>query len=207
MRRTVKDANLFGRLYDPVMELPENLGLRRLREEVLRGLQGRVLELGIGTGRNLPLYPSTVEELSGIDPDQVMLRRAQKRARKAPFPVGLIPVSAEQLPFEEASFDAVVATLAFCTIPDPQKALREVRRVLKGGGEFRLLEHVRIEREPVRWAQEKATPVWKHVAGGCHLDRDTLAAVREAGFEVERVDRHLEGLMLGIFARSPESGD
>jgi ubiquinone/menaquinone biosynthesis C-methylase UbiE len=202
----MRDANLFGRLYDPVMELPENLGLRRLREQILRGLRGRVLELGIGTGRNLPLYPSAVEGLSGIDPDEVMLRRAEKRAGKAPFAVDLIPVSAEQLPFEEASFDAAVATLAFCTIPDPQKALREVRRVLKGGGEFRLLEHVRIEREPVRWLQEKATPLWKRVAGGCHLDRDTLAAVREAGFEVERVDRHLDGLMLGIFARSRQEG-
>jgi ubiquinone/menaquinone biosynthesis C-methylase UbiE len=202
VRSAMKAANLFGRLYDPVMELPENMGLRRLREQVLQSLRGRVLELGIGTGRNFPLYPSTVEGLSGIDPDQVMLRRAEKRARKAPFPVDLILVSAEQLPFEEVSFDAAVATLTFCTIPDPQRALREVRRVLKRGGEFRLLEHVRIEREPVRWAQEKATPVWKRVAGGCHLDRDTLAAVREAGFEVERVERYLGGVMLGIFARN-----
>ncbi len=188
------------------MELPEKLGLGRLREESLDGLRGRVLEVGVGTGRNVPFYPDGVTFLAGIDPDEVMLDRARKRARSAPFSVDLIPASAEELPFEDAMFDAAVATLAFCTIPDPQKALLEARRVLKEGAEFRLLEHVRMEREPVAWVQEKATPLWKRAAGGCHLDRDTLAAVREAGFEVERVDRHLDGLVLGIFARSPRKG-
>jgi ubiquinone/menaquinone biosynthesis C-methylase UbiE len=201
--RSHKNASLFGRLYDPAMELPENLGLRRLREETLRGVHGRVLELGVGTGRNLPLYPSAVEHLFGIDPDEVMLGRAEKRARRLPFPVELLLVSAEELPFDDGSFDAVVSTLVFCTVPDPPTALSEVRRVLKRGGEFRLLEHVRMEREPVAWLQERAMPLWKRVAGGCHLDRDTLAAVREAGFEVERVERHLDGLMLTVFARNP----
>lgn len=197
------NVDLFGRLYDPIMEIPENLGLRGLRRELLRGLTGRVLELGVGTGRNLPLHPSSVERLSGIDPDENMLRRAEKRVHQAAFPVELIPAPAEELPFGDDSFDAVVSTLVFCTIPDPPKALQMVRRVLKSGGEFRLLEHVRMEQEPVGWAQEKATPLWKHVVGGCHLDRDTLAAVREAGFEVERVDLHLGGLVLGIFAQNP----
>lgn len=196
-------SGLFSRLYDPVMELPENLGLRELRRRVLRGVRGRVLEPGIGTGRNLPLYPPGVERLVGVDPDEVMLRRARERARKVLFPVDLVPASAEALPFEDASFDAAVATLAFCTIPDPLKALRETRRVLVSGGELRLLEHVRMEREPVARVQEAATPLWKRVAGGCHLDRDTLALVREAGFGVERVERHLDGLVLEVFARNP----
>lgn len=201
--RSHKNANVFGRLYDPAMELPENLGLRRLREETLRGVHGRVLELGIGTGRNLPLYPSAVERLFGIDPDEVMLGRAEKRARRLPFPAELLLASAEELPFDDGSFDAVVSTLVFCTVPDPPKALGEVRRVLKRGGEFRLLEHVRMGHKPVAWLQERATPLWKRVAGGCHLDRDILAAVREAGFEVERVERHLDGLVLTVFARNP----
>lgn len=185
------------------MELPENFGLRELRRNVLRGVRGRVLEPGIGTGRNLPLYPPGVERLVGVDPDEVMLRRARERAGKVPFPVDLVPASAGELPFEDASFDAAVATLAFCTIPDPLKALRETRRVLGSGGELRLLEHVRMEREPVARVQEAATPLWKRVAGGCHLDRDTLALVREAGFGVERVGRHLDGLVLEVFARNP----
>ena len=194
---------LFSRLYDPVMELPEHAGLGELRRRVLRGLRGRILELGIGTGRNLPLYGAGVDSVSGIDPDEHMLVQAEKRARDVPFPVELVAVPAEELPFGDGSFDAVVSTLVFCTVQDPSRALGEVRRVLERGGEFRLLEHVRAEREPFGWLQEKATPLWKHVAGGCHLDRDTLAAVRDAGFEVEREERYLGGLVLGIFAKNP----
>lgn len=199
----MSSLGLFSRLYDPIMEVPENLGLQRLRREALRGVQGRVLELGIGTGRNFPLYPAAVDYLVGIDPDEAMLRQARRRAGKASFPVELLLASAEDLPFEEDSFDAVVGTLVFCTISDPPQALREVRRVLKPRGEFHLLEHVRIERKPVARIQEKATPLWKHVAGGCHLDRDTLGAVRDAGFEVGRVEPHLGGLILDILARPP----
>lgn len=196
-------SGLFSLLYDPLMELPENLGLHRLRREALRGMQGQILEVGLGTGRNVPLYPPAVEHLSGIDPDEVMLRQARRRAGKASFPVELLLASAEDLPFEEDSFDAVVGTLVFCTVSDPPRALREVRRVLKPCGEFHLLEHVRMERKPIARMQEKATPLWKHVAGGCHLDRDTLGMVRDAGFEVGRVESHLGGLFLNIFARSP----
>ena len=126
--------DLFSRLYDPVMERPESLGLQRLREDALRGLARWVLELGIGTGRNLPLYPPTVERLWGIDPDETMLARAEDRVRETALPVDLIPAPAEELPFEDASFDAAVATLVFCTVPDPLKSLREVRRVLKRDG-------------------------------------------------------------------------
>jgi ubiquinone/menaquinone biosynthesis C-methylase UbiE len=186
------------------MELPENLGLWRLRQELLRGLRGRVLELGVGTGRNLPLYPPGVEYLAGIDPDEVMLNQAEERTRKVPFPVDLILTSAEELPFEEDSFDAVAATLVFCTIPDPPRALKEVRRVLKPNGSFSLLEHVKMKQKPIAWMQEKATPLWKHLAGGCHLDRDTLGVVKAGGFEVERVDPLLGGLLLEIVARAPE---
>ena len=195
-------SGLFGRLYDPLMELPEYLGLGRLRAQTLRGIRGRVLELGIGTGRNILLYPPSVERLYGIDPDEVMLRRARRRGGKAVFPVELITGSAEELPFEDKGFDAVTATLAFCTIPDPARALLEARRVLKRDGELRLLEHVRMEQRPIGWLQEKATPLWRHVAGGCHLDRDTLALVSEAGFAVERVERHLDGLLLTVCGRN-----
>lgn len=199
----MSSLGLFSRLYDPIMEVPENLGLQRLRREALRGVQGRVLELGIGTGRNLPLYPAAVNYLIGIDPDEAMLRQARRRAGKASFPVELLLASAEDLPFEEDSFDVVVGTLVFCTISDPPQALREVRRVLKPRGEFHLLEHVRMERKSVARIQEKATPLWKHVAGGCHLDRDTLGMVRDAGFELGRVEPHLGGLFLNILARPP----
>lgn len=161
------------------------------------------MELGIGTGTNLPLYSPAVERVVGIDPDEVMLGQAQRRARKPSFPVELVLATAEDLPFEDGSFDAVISTLVFCTVADPPTALKEVRRVLKSGGEFRLLEHVKVSQERIGWLQEKSTPLWKHVAGGCHLDRETLSMVQEAGFEVERVEHHLQGLGVSIFARSP----
>jgi ubiquinone/menaquinone biosynthesis C-methylase UbiE len=143
----VATLNLFSRLHNHVMELPENLGLWRLRQELLQGLRGWVLELGVGTGRNLPLYPPGVEYVAGIDPDKVMLNQAEERAQKVPFPVDLILTYAEDLPFHEHSFDAVVATLVFCTIPDPPRALQEVRQVLKPNGRFCLLEHVKMKQK------------------------------------------------------------
>jgi ubiquinone/menaquinone biosynthesis C-methylase UbiE len=200
----VSNPKIFSRLYDPVMELPENLGLQQLHWEAFQGVKGRVLELGIGTGRNIPLYPATVAHLVGIDPDQAMLDQAAERARKVSLQVDLIAASAEDLPFEENSFDAVVATLVFCTIPDPVRALQEVRRVLKPDGGFHLLEHVKLKRQPIAWIQEKATPVWKYLAGGCHLDRNTLAMLQGVGFEVERINPYLGGLFLDISARAPK---
>lgn len=192
-----------GTLYDTTLALPEYAGLRSLRRVILDGIGGEVLELGVGTGMNLPLYPPAVTRLVGIDPDESMLTRAKERAREVFLHIDLICASAEELPFEDDSFDAVVATLAFCTIPYPAAALREVRRVLRPGGELRLLEHVRAPQEPVGWVQEKITPVWKHLAGGCHLDRDTLAAVIEAGFNVERTGYYLGGVVITIFACNP----
>lgn len=203
MPEAVNDSGLFARLYDPCTRLGEEMGLRRLRRELLRGLQGRVLEVGIGSGKNLPLYPPAVEHVTGIDPDQIMLRRAERRAREVSYPVELVRATAEELPFGEGGFDAVVSTLVLCSVAEPPGALEEIRRVLRSSGEFRLLEHVKSDQRSLGSVQEKATPLWKRVAGGCHLDRDTLSTVREAGFEVERVERHLRGLVLGIFTRNP----
>jgi ubiquinone/menaquinone biosynthesis C-methylase UbiE len=199
----VNNSDLFPRLYDPLTQLPEKVILRSLRREVLRGLRGRVLEVGIGTGKNLSLYPPAVEHGIGIDREQVMLGQAEKRAPAVSFLVELVPATADELLSEEGSFGAVVSTLVLCSVADPPRADVEVRRVLKSGGEFRLLEHVKMEQRPIRLVQEKATPLWKQVAGRCHLDRDTLSTVGEVGFEVERVERHLGRLVLSIFVRKP----
>jgi SAM-dependent methyltransferase len=117
--------------------------------------------------------------------------------------VDLVLAGAEGLPLKDGSFDAVVSTLVLCTVAEPGRAFEEVRRVLKGSGEFRLVEHVKMEQPSAGWLQERATPLWKPVSGGCHLDRDTLAGVRSAGFEVERVEKHWGGFGLAIFARKP----
>lgn len=204
--RPEEAGGLFSRLYDPLTAPLERLGLDELRRASLRGLRGGVLELGVGTGRNLALYPPEIQSLTGVDPDGVMLRRARRRAGEAPFPVEILEADAERLPFADASFDAVTATLVFCTIPDPGRAIAEAGRVLKGGGELRLLEHVRMERPSAARLQEKVTPIWKHLAGGCHLDRDTLSLVRGAGFEIEEVGRRLDGLVLSISARKAVDG-
>ena len=197
----VDSFGLKARLYDFFMALPEALGLRRLRRDALCGLRGRVLEVGVGVGKNLPLYPPTVECVVGVDPDPAMLKKAEQWAREVPLPLELVLAGAEGLPLEEGSFDAVVSTLVFCTVAEPGRAFEEVRRVLKGSGEFRLVEHAMMEQPSAVWLQERATPLWKPVSGGCHLDRDTLAGVRSAGFEVERVEKHWRGFGLTIFAR------
>lgn len=197
-----------GRFYDAVLALPERAGLARLRAELVAGLRGRVLEVGVGTGLNLSFYPPEVREVVGLDPDEGMLRQAEDRVRRSGADdasrgscVSLVAGSAEELPFATGSFDAAVATLAFCTIPEPDLALRELRRTLRPGGEVRLMEHVRVE--SIGRLQELATPVWKRVAGGCHLDRETEERVRAAGFEVRGVERRLGGALICIFARSP----
>lgn len=194
---------LFSRVYDPLMAPLETLGLREMRRDLLRELRGETLEIGFGTGLNFPHYPPGVSLLTGIEPDPLMLEQAKKRAEESETPIRVIQADAQALPFEDGSFDRVVATLAFCTIPNPQLALAEANRVLRPGGSLHLLEHVRMENDVLARLQSVATPLWKHLAGGCHLDRDTLGAVREAGFSVERVERYLDGLVLSIAALKP----
>jgi ubiquinone/menaquinone biosynthesis C-methylase UbiE len=157
--------------------------------------RGRILEVGAGTGRNLPYYRHA-EELVLSDPDPAMLGRARRRAAGEECPIHLIGADAERLPFPDASFDEVIASLVFCTIPHPETAFAEVRRVLAPGGTLRLLEHVR---SPRRWAaslQERLTPLWRRLARGCHLDRDTLATAGACGFVVKEVRRGLDGCLV-----------
>jgi ubiquinone/menaquinone biosynthesis C-methylase UbiE len=194
-------SGVFSRIYDPLIEPAEHLGLGGIRRQTLRGLSGSVLELGVGTGRSLGAYPDEVSTITGIDPDESMLARAGERARETGVPVRLAAATAEDLPFPDDTFDAVTAFLTLCTVRDPAAALGEARRVLVPGGSLRLLEHVRVDHEPVARLQETLTPAWKRIAGGCHLDRQTLEAVRRAGFEVERLERYLGGLVIRVEAR------
>ncbi len=174
-------------IYDAFMFPQELLGLRRQRVRTAGAATGSVLELGVGTGLNLPHYTSA-GEVVGIDPNPHMLRRAQRRAEKAPCPVRLVEADAQDLPFGEHEFDTVVVTLSFCTIPDPAVAVAEARRVLKPDGRFLFFEHVRSEKPWVARLQRGVTPAWKRVAGGCHLNRSTVATI-EGEFELERIWR------------------
>ena len=178
----------FAALYDICTAPSEAMGLRRMRRRLLSAAHGRVLEVGAGTGANLPLYPPQAHVVA-TEYDDSMARQARKRLNKAPAPVQLLLADAQALPFADASFDTVVGTLVFCTIAEPLLALGEVRRVLRPGGRLLLLEHVRWENAFGR-LQDGLTPLWKRFAHGCHLDRRTLETVRMAGFEVEGVRAH-----------------
>ncbi len=192
-------GELLAAMYDPLIAPFDPLGVRHWREWVVRAARGRVLELGVGTGLNLPLYRAAAS-IAAIDPDGASLRRALARRNGRGEAITLYQARAEELPFADESFDSVVGTLTFCTIGDPARALGEARRVLKPGGTFRLVEHVRVENRFIAGAQDWITPVWKEFAGGCHLNRDTRAAVERAGFRVRAVQRHIGGLFIGIDA-------
>jgi ubiquinone/menaquinone biosynthesis C-methylase UbiE len=143
---------------------------------------GHVLELGAGTGANLEFYRSA-ERITLTEPDPYMLRRAEARVKALGMGVDLVPAAAEQLPFPDRSFDTVVATLVFCSVEDQAAAFAEVRRVLNPGGTFRFMEHVRSERPVSAWLQDLSAPVARLVGAGCRPNRDTLGAMRRAGFE------------------------
>jgi ubiquinone/menaquinone biosynthesis C-methylase UbiE len=157
--------------------------IRRQRRKVVPLARGKVLEIGIGTGLNLEYYDKArVEKVVGLDPGLEMHRLARKRVAKAGMPVELVGLSAEKIPFEAGAFDTVVVTYSLCTIPDPVAALGEMRRVLKPGGKLIFCEHGLAPDASVRRWQERLTPLWSKVAGGCHLNRDIPALLKEGGF-------------------------
>lgn len=163
--------------------------VQRQRAKVVPRARGRVLEVGVGTGRNLPFYDRTrLAELSALDPAAQMHRLARRRAARAGIAVRLLELSAEEIPEPDASYDTVVMTFTLCSIPDPVKALREMRRVLKPGGELLFCEHGAAPDADVRRWQDRLTPWWKPLAGGCHLNRDIPALLREGGFVLEELE-------------------
>lgn len=180
-------SRLFAAIYDPFMRKTEEACLVTWRRELLSGLSGRVLEIGAGTGANLPHYPPAVTSLVLAEPDAHMLARLRPRA---PAGAEVLRASCDRLPLPDASVDAVVSTLVLCSVPDPARALRELSRVLRPGGTLVFLEHVAAAEGSSRltW-QRRIEPVWKHVAGNCHLTRPTEESLRVAGFVVEQVTR------------------
>jgi len=159
------------------------------RRRVVPQAQGRVVEIGLGTGLNLPFYdPARVSEVIGVDPAGSMLRRARRRAGEVAFPVSLKAVSGELLPFEAGEADTVVCTYALCTIPDPEAALAEMRRVLKPGGRLLFVEHGAAPDAGVRRWQDRLNGPWGRIAGGCNLNRPIFALIEGAGFRLQGRD-------------------
>jgi ubiquinone/menaquinone biosynthesis C-methylase UbiE len=178
----------FAAVYDRLMSSAERSFMKGVREEIAGGAGGRVLELGAGTGANFAYYGLDADEVFAIEPDPYMLDRARRRADEASRPIDLRQAPAEEIPFEDASFDTVVSTLVMCSVDDPARALSEARRVLKPSGKLRLYDHVRYEHAFGAFWQDLAAPVWSYFGGGCHPNRDIAALVREAGFEFEQLE-------------------
>lgn len=179
-------ARAYARIYDLLFRAIEANGMRDARRGLVGSLGGRVLEIGAGTGLNAAHYPASVTELVLTEPEEAMAD--QLRAKPEAARATVVQASAEALPFPDAHFDAVVGTLVLCTVPRPDAALAEIRRVLKPGGRLVFMEHVRSpDPRTARW-QDRLNRPWRALNVGCNCNRDTEASIRAAGLEIEALE-------------------
>lgn len=179
----------FAAIYDRGLKASEDAGLREMRRQVLAEASGRTIDVGAGTGVNIELFPPQVSELVLAEPDPHMAAKLRPKLSASSVEAELIEAPAERLPFEPASFDTVVFTLVLCTVPDPAAALAEAARILRPGGKLLFVEHVRSE-DPglARW-QDRLEKPWRFLADGCHCNRDTVAMIEAAPFDLGQVER------------------
>jgi SAM-dependent methyltransferase len=176
----------------------DRAGIAAYRRELLDGLSGRVIEVGAGNGLNFSHYPAAVSEVVAIEPERTLRQLAVRAALRAEVPVDVVPGSAEALPVKSEAFDAAVASLVLCSVRDLPRALGEIRRVLRPGGELRFFEHGRAEGRALAAVQRGVDrTVWPRLFGGCHTARDPLGAIEAAGFEIVG-HRHLRVPARGI---------
>jgi ubiquinone/menaquinone biosynthesis C-methylase UbiE len=198
---------VFSAVYTAMGRLVELSEFADIRRRLLSRATGRVIEIGTGPGFNFRYYPEAVTEVVATEPDPNMLRRAKRAATDGRFPIRLRRAHAEDLPFDDGSFDVAVSTLVLCSVQQPDRALSQIRRVLKPGGTLLFIEHVRSGDPRMAGWQDRLQPVWGFFAGGCHANRDTEPAIRAAGFEIESlryfsfgpyppIRQHIEGAAL-----------
>ena len=182
-----------GFYQDQIVPLLINWSMRQrnltaYRSRIVPAAEGRVLEIGIGSGLNLPFYSRNVAHVVGLEPSPRLLAVARRVENTGCGSVEFIEGSAEAIPLNDASVDTVVTTWTLCSIPDVPRALRDMRRVLRPGGHLLFVEHGRAPDPNVMWWQDRLTPVWKHLSGGCHLNRAIGALIEDAGFQFDRFE-------------------
>jgi ubiquinone/menaquinone biosynthesis C-methylase UbiE len=183
------DAHVAPRLVDFACS---SRGMRKWRRRLLEGVAGRVVEIGFGSGHNVPFYPEAVTELVAVEPPGTMRDRSRERVEAAAFPVHFGGIDGQRLELPDASFDVGVVAFTLCTIPDAESALRELRRVVRPGGELRVLEHGLAPDESVRRWQRRLNGVEMAIAGGCQLVKDPVQMVKETGWHVTALTQGYE---------------
>jgi ubiquinone/menaquinone biosynthesis C-methylase UbiE len=180
---------LFARVFERVSTRAEAAGQAEHRRTLLADLKGRVVEIGAGNGLNFRHYPASVTELVAVEPEPYLRERARKAAAGAEIQITVVDGTAEDLPAPDATFDAAVASLVLCSVIGLPRAIEELHRVIRPGGELRFYEHVLSRRHGFARLQRAADTIWPMFAGGCHTARNTVAAIESAGFTIERLDR------------------
>lgn len=180
---------IFARMYERISDAQEVKGAAAHRDEMLAGLAGRVIEVGAGNGLNFGHYPDTVTEVVAVEPEAHLRKLAEAAAVEATVPITVVDGTADSLPVDDASCAAAVCSLVLCSVADQDTALAEVRRVLRPGGELRFYEHVLDDNPRFARFQRVVDVVHPHIAGGCHVTRDTEAAIGRAGFEITSIRR------------------
>lgn len=179
----------FSAIYDPLLWMGERAGMAGRRSALLSRATGRVLELGAGTGLNLPHYPDHLDELVLTEPSPPMIARLDRRAKRSQVPTNVMVADAEQLPFEDDSFDTVVSTLVLCTVDDPKRTIDEIARVLRPGGRLLFLEHVRADTPRLARWQDRLHRPWHAFAAGCNANRPTVDMLQDSPLRVAKVER------------------
>src|SRR5919199_592486 len=181
---------IFARLYERIASTADRRGADEHRRKLLNGLAGRIIEVGAGNGANFPYYPTSVEQVVAVEPEEYLRQRAEQAAALAAARIRVVSGLADELPGEDGSFDAGVVALVLCTVPDQERALAELFRVIKAGGELRVYEHV-IARKPLGASLQRLADAtfWPKVFGGCHPTRETEEAIGQAGFVIESCER------------------
>jgi ubiquinone/menaquinone biosynthesis C-methylase UbiE len=197
--RRVYMGRSFAKWYDFFMNPLEKRKFASIRKNLLQHATGKVLEIGAGTGINFPFYHQA-DSIVAIEPNPYMIEKSNSRMINASVPIEVVRVGAEQLPFNDHSFDCIVATLVFCTIPNVEQAINEMKRVCKPGGRILFFEHVKMNHRILAGLQDFLTPVWKKICDGCCLNRETDKLIVKHGLKIVRQESYYGGLFLSIEA-------